>query len=104
MILVRLQLTSDPLKQNMFYKVKVSVKVMQQCQNALQNQHLCLTINVSNRPRVNVHLGQVVGVQTELHIDGLPVRLQAAFKKAGEMEAKLMVRWKPANSTVLGIL
>ena len=77
---------------------------MQERQNALQNQHLRLTINISHWPRVNVQLGQVFRVQSELHIDGLPVRLQAAFKKAGEMEGILVVRWIPTNSPVLGIL
>lgn len=74
---------------------------MQHCKNALQNQHLRLAINISHWPRVNVQLGQVFRVLHELHIDGLPVCLQAAFKKAGEMEGILVVRWVPTNSPIL---
>ena len=67
-------LKETPQKKHVI-ECKTSVQVMQERQNALHNQHLRLTINISHWPRVNVQLGQVFRVQSELHIDGLPVRL-----------------------------
>ena len=46
----------------------------------------------------------VVQARIELHVDGFSMRFEAMCNKAREMEAKLVVRWPPSNSSVLRTL
>lgn len=78
-----------------------SIQVVNHCQNALDNKYFGLSVDKPNAPKMNLQPCFVVQARIEFHIDGFSMRFEAMCQKAREMEAILVVRWKPPNSTIL---
>ena len=78
-----------------------SVQLMKHCQHALHDKHLGLSVDKPNAPKMNLQPCLVLQVHVEFHIDGFSMGFEAMCKKAWEMKAKLVVRRKPPNSTIL---